>query len=79
MQAILGFRPDAPRGKLHIDPLLPEWLPDLTVLDLRLGGHRFDIQFWRDGDETQFEVLRGDPKAVERSRFGAQFEQLAHE
>jgi glycogen debranching enzyme len=37
LQAILGFVPDAPRGKLHVDPLLPEWLPDLTVLDLRIG------------------------------------------
>jgi len=77
MQAILGFRPDAPQGKLHVDPLLPKWLPDLTVLDLRLGKHQFDIRFWRAGDETRFEVLRGDPKAVERSRFGAQFEQVA--
>ncbi len=77
MQAILGFMPDAPRGKLHVDPLLPEWLPDLTVLDLRLGKHRLDIRFWRDGAETQLEVLRGDPKAVERSRFGAQLERVA--
>ncbi len=77
MQAILGFRPDAPQGKLHVDPVLPAWLPDLTVLDLRLGKHQFDIRFWRAGDETRFEVLRGDPKAVERSRFGAQFEQVA--
>jgi glycogen debranching enzyme len=74
MQAILGFRPDAPRGKLYVDPSLPEWLPDLTVLDLRLGKHRFDIRFWRDVGETQFEVLRGDPEAVERSSFGRQFE-----
>jgi glycogen debranching enzyme len=74
MQAMLGFMPDAPRGKLHVDPLLPAWLPDLTVLDLRVGTHRFDIRFWRDGEETQFEVLQGDPKAVERSSFGAQFE-----
>jgi glycogen debranching enzyme len=74
MQAMLGFRPDAPRGKLHVDPLLPEWLPDLTVFDLRVGKHRFDIRFWRDGGETQFEVLQGDPKVVERRRFGAQFE-----
>jgi glycogen debranching enzyme len=77
IQAILGFRPDAPQGKLHVDPLLPEWLPDLTVLDLRLGRHQFDIRFWRAGDETRFEVLRGDPKAIVRSRFGAQFEQVA--
>jgi len=71
MQAIVGFKPDAPRGKLYVDPLLPEWLPDLTVLDLRVGKHRFDIRFWRADGETQFEVLRGDPKAVERGSFGA--------
>jgi glycogen debranching enzyme len=75
MQAMLGFVPDAPRGKLHVDPLLPEWLSDLTVLDLRVGRHQFDIRFWRDGGKTQFEVLRGDPKAVERSSFSAQFAQ----
>jgi glycogen debranching enzyme len=74
MQAMLGFMPDAPRGKLYVDPLLPEWLPDLTMFDLRIGGHRFDIRFWRDGGQTQFEVLRGDPKAVERRSFGAQLE-----
>src|SRR5215813_6772473 len=73
MQAILGFRPNAPRGKLYVDPLLPEWLPDMTVFDLRVGKHRFDIRFWRDGGETQFEVLQGDPKAVERGSFGVQF------
>jgi glycogen debranching enzyme len=75
LQAILGCTPDAPRGKLYVDPLLPEWLPDLTVLDLHVGGHRFDIRFWRDGGETHFEVLKGNPKAVERSSFGAQFKQ----
>jgi glycogen debranching enzyme len=77
LQAILGIRPDAPQGKLHVDPLLPEWLPDLTVLDLRLGKHQFDIRFWRADNETHFEVLRGDPKAVARSPFGGQFEQAA--
>ena len=76
LQAILGFMPDAPRGKLYVDPLLPHWLPDLTVLDLRVGRDRFDIRFWHDGGETQFEVLRGDPNAVERGSFGAQFEQV---
>ena len=30
-QAMLGFLPDAPRNKLYVDPLLPEWLPDLTI------------------------------------------------
>src|SRR6266481_1287440 len=72
MQAILGFVPDAARGKLRVDPWLPEWLPDLTVLALRVGARQFDIRFSRDGNETQFEVLRGDARAVERRSFGAQ-------
>jgi glycogen debranching enzyme len=75
LQAMLGLRPDAPRGRLHVDPLLPKWLPDLTVQDLRVGRQRFDIHFWRDGGETKFSVLQGDPGAVERTSFGAQFEQ----
>jgi glycogen debranching enzyme len=66
MQAMLGFTPDAPRNRLYIDPLLPRWLPDLTVLDLRVGKHVLDIRFWRVGEETKFEVLRGDPQVVER-------------
>src|SRR5712672_2440694 len=72
LQAMLGFVPDAARGKLRVDPWLPEWLPDLTVLDLRVGAHQFDIRFCRDGNQTQFEVLRGDARAVERSSFGDQ-------
>jgi glycogen debranching enzyme len=74
-QAILGIVPDAPRGKLYVDPLLPNWLPDLTLLDLHLGRNKFDIRFWRDGDKTLFEVMKGDPKAVEHRRFGVRFKQ----
>jgi glycogen debranching enzyme len=76
LQAILGFIPDAPRDKLYVDPVLPAWLPDLTVLDLHVGRHRFDIRFWREGGETQFEVVQGDPRAVERGSFGGQFKKL---
>src|SRR5271166_193368 len=67
MQAMLGFLPDAAHGKLYIDPLLPPWLPDLTVFDLRVGKHKLDINFWREGEDTKFKVIRGDPKIVERS------------
>jgi glycogen debranching enzyme len=66
LQGLLGFEPDAPQGKLWLDPALPEWLPDLTLTDLRLGKRSFDLRFWREGDETRFEVLKGDALAVER-------------
>jgi hypothetical protein len=65
-QAMLGFLPDAPRNRLYVDPLLPKWLPDLAVRDLHVGKHKFAIRFWREDDETHFEVTEGDPKLVER-------------
>ncbi len=67
LRAMLGLEPDAPRDRLCIDPALPPWLPDLTLNRLRMGRHSFDIRFWRDGDATAYEVLRGDAGAVVRS------------
>jgi glycogen debranching enzyme len=66
LQAILGIQPDAPHNVLHVDPLLPRWLPDVTLSDLRLGRRHFDIRFWREGEETKFEVLRGEKEMVRR-------------
>src|SRR5215472_13574459 len=75
-QAMLGFCPDAPHDKLYIDPWLPSWLPDLTVADLRIGRHKLTIRFWREGTNgSQFEVLDGDARVVERRPFGAQVAQ----
>jgi glycogen debranching enzyme len=66
LQAMLGLQQDAPRGKLYVDPALPDWLPDVTLTDLRLGRRCFDIRFWREGKETVFKVLKGKRDAVER-------------
>ena len=70
LQAMLGLQQDAPRGKLYVDPALPDWLPDVTLTDLRLGRRRFDIRFWRDGKNTLFKVLTGkrDCSGVEERR-----------
>ena len=64
LQTILGFQPDAPQGRLYIDPALPTWLPDLTLIDLQIGKQNFDLRFWRDDDKTRWEVLKGDRSAV---------------
>jgi glycogen debranching enzyme len=75
-QALLGFLPDTPRNKLYVDPSLPNWLPDLAVQDLRVGKHKLDVRFWRDGEETAFEVIKGDPKLVERCDMASKVTQL---
>ena len=66
LQAMLGLQQDAPGGKLYVDPALPDWLPNITLTDLRLGRRRFDIRFWRDGMDTVFKVLKGKSGLVER-------------
>jgi hypothetical protein len=71
LQAILGLQQDAPGGKVYVDPALPDWLPDLTLIDLRLGRRRFDIRFWRDGTRTQWEVLKGNHDAVAGRNFAS--------
>jgi cellobiose phosphorylase len=74
LQAILGVQPDAPHGKLYIDPVLPNWLPDLTVMGLRIGQRSFDLRFWRDGANTRWEVLKGDDNAVALRSFATRNE-----
>jgi hypothetical protein len=70
LQAMLGLQQDAPRGKLYVDPALPDWLPDVRLTDLRLGRRRFGIRFGRDGKDTVFEVLKGKLDAVKRMSMG---------
>ncbi len=66
LQAVLGLQPDAPNKMLYVDPVLPAWLSELTLRDLRVGKEVFDIHFWRTDETTQFDVLRGDPAWIAR-------------
>ena len=66
VQTLLGIEPDAPRGELRIDPHLPDWLPDITLHDLRVGTQHFTIAFRRDGAITRHEILAGDATKVRR-------------
>ncbi|MER8589974.1 MULTISPECIES: hypothetical protein [unclassified Mesorhizobium] len=65
LQAIIGFQPDAPNGKLYIDPRLPDWIEELTLNDMRLGNNRLELHFWRVGAATRWQVRGGDPSLVE--------------
>lgn len=69
LQAIVGFQPDAPNGKLYIDPQLPDWMPDLAFEDLRIGPVKLGMSMWREGPETKWEVTTGNAKMVEARSF----------
>lgn len=66
LQAMLGFQPDGPNDLLYVDPALPEWMPDLVVRNLRVGNRSFDLRFTRNGQNADFEVLKGDAGRVLR-------------
>ena len=66
LQAMLGVQPDAPNKVLYVDPALPDWMPELTVRDLRVGSLTFDMRFARKGEVTEFEVTRGPKDVVVR-------------
>jgi glycogen debranching enzyme len=62
VQALLGLRPLTPLGVVAVDPHLPEWLPRLTLRNVRLGRGVGDLHFWRDRrGRTSF---RGDVPGV---------------
>jgi len=69
LQAILGLQADAPNGKLYVDPMLPPWLPDVTLSGLRIGPSTLRLRFWRDGEETRWEASQVDGRiGVEERR-----------
>ncbi len=69
LRAILGLQPDAPGDRLYLDPVLPDWLPDVIITDLKVGDRGFDLRFWRDHRETHWQVLRGDAGRVSHRSF----------
>jgi glycogen debranching enzyme len=65
LQSLLGCQPDAPHGKLYVDPSLPDWMPRLTLRNFRIAGFSLDIRFKRNDDRTEFDVVRGPAHMVE--------------
>src|SRR5437763_1254492 len=47
LQAMLGLYPYAPLNMLLVDPYMPEWLPEITLENLRVGDAVVTIRFYR--------------------------------
>ncbi len=69
LQALLGLHANAPAGRLYVDPCLPSWLPEVTLRGLAVGHALLDLRMWRNGAETEWEVLdrRGDITVEQRA------------
>jgi glycogen debranching enzyme len=59
LQTMLGLQPWAALRVLFVDPVLPPWLPEITLHDLRVGDAMATIRFRRTRrGRTRFRVLR---------------------
>jgi glycogen debranching enzyme len=58
LQAILGIYPFAPLNLLVLDPHLPDWLPEMTLINLRVGKAAVSLRFHRKKDgSSDYRVL----------------------
>jgi glycogen debranching enzyme len=57
LRAILGLDADAHKKTLYVDPVLPHWLPDITLHQLRVGASTATLRFWTEKNETRYEML----------------------
>ena len=66
IRTLLGLEADAPQKKLMVRPVLPDWLPDLELVNLRVGEAIVSLRFWKEGAETLWEVtqLKGELQVV---------------
>jgi glycogen debranching enzyme len=58
VQTLMGILPIAAANTLVVDPLLPDWLPEIVVRDVRVGGAKVSLRAWRNEDgATSWDVL----------------------
>ena len=66
LSSLLGIRPSAHRKVLNvINPVLPEWLDQLHVRNLRIGRSRVDLDFSRRGERTFCNVVGVEGERLE--------------
>jgi hypothetical protein len=58
LQSLLGMRAVAALKLLIVDPVLPGWLPELVVENVRVGDARIALRFYRDdGGRSHVETI----------------------
>jgi glycogen debranching enzyme len=66
LQAMLGLFPEAPARVLHIrNPVLPDFLDELTLSGMTVGDARVSLQFRRHGDRTLANLLAVEGGALQ--------------
>lgn len=57
LQSFLGIQPDAGNSRVMLDPLLPDWLREVRVSNMRVGEATLDLRFLLHGEYSTVQVL----------------------
>ena len=60
LRSLLAARIDPTNNAIYLDPILPDWLPEVAIEGLHVGAHRVDLRVWRDGHDTRAEITGQD-------------------
>lgn len=71
LHALPGIRSDARSRTILADPHLPDWLPELALVNFSIGQRTADLRMFRGGAETCIEILRSAGARLVRQPFGA--------
>jgi glycogen debranching enzyme len=64
IRTMLGLEADAHHQKLKVQPVLPDWLPEITLTNLVVGKAMLDLRVWREGNETHWEIINQQGELV---------------
>ncbi|MBL1178265.1 amylo-alpha-1,6-glucosidase [Pantanalinema sp. GBBB05] len=68
IRAMLGLEANASARLLTVQPVLPDWLPDLELVNLSVGSATVTLQFWRENEQTHWNVTHLDGELTVRAK-----------
>lgn len=64
-RGLLGWEPDAPRGRATLAPQPPPSWPGMSVRSLRVGESRVDVEYRRESNRTRVNLtIKGPPVEI---------------
>ena len=87
IHVMAGLQPVGPLSLLVVDPVLPSWLPEIVIHDLKFAGATVSLRFWRDKNGAShtetlrkrgtFHLVRQPPIESQRVGWSDRFTALA--
>ena len=70
ISSMLGLKADAPNRRLQVQPVLPDWLPDVQLTNISVGAATVDLHFWLEDGQTNWKIVHqvGELEVVEGDR-----------